>query len=461
MKRLLGLLFLTAFASAGQSRRDHVVAEHLFFKVKLLINPNSGTSIPDAVIETNGGKILRAGKAADFQIPTGAKVIDFHDKYVIPGLIESHGHLYFGGVKAFTGSQRLLSPFYLAAGVTSVLNPGSVDPAGDQAVRQRIDDGMRVGPRYFNAGEYLEMAPGPIPWMNPVSTVEEARLKVDRWAEAGVSAIKLYASMRGEIMQATIDQAHLHGLKVLAHLHATSYRQAIEMGVDEIYHGASEMEDGRTKIVDYDDRVGRAASVEAMDFDSPAIVDALRLAAQQKVVITPTLVVLQSGFFRADRRQADHLDEQKKYYSADAWAALESELATPPKEPWDNEKAFAKELEFVGRAARAGCMLGTGTDLVRLTMLPGFSLWRELELYAQAGLKPMEILKAATINGAYGFGRSDLLGTVETGKLADFVVLDANPLENISNVRRVHRVVKAGVIHDPAVVLQGYEGVIP
>ncbi len=451
-RRFAASLLLAAAGVLAQARRDHPVADHLFFRCKLLIDPAGGQTIEGAVIETYGGKILRAGQ--DVPIPQGARVADWSDKYVIPGLVDSHGHLYFGGITAPVPSSPYLGRFYLAAGVTTVVNPGSIDALGDMGVRQRIDDGMRPGPRFFNAGEYLEMNPGPVPWMNPVSTVEEARLKVDRQAAQGASAIKLYASMHGEVMQAAIDQAHLHGLKVLAHLSATSYLQAIQMGVDELYHGAAAM-------VPFTDGEARSRAVEQLDFDTPEMAETFRLAAQQKVVLTPTLTVFQAGYFRRDRRAVDRMDEQKKYYSAAAWGEIEKGFSTPPKKPWETEKSFRRELQFVARAARAGCLLGTGTDLVIPSMLPGFSLWREMELFAEAGLSPMEILKAATINGAYGVGRSDLLGSVEAGKLADFVALDRNPLESISNVRSVFRVVKAGIVLDPAELLRGMEGAIP
>jgi imidazolonepropionase-like amidohydrolase len=121
---------------------------------------------------------------------------------------------------------------------------------------------------------------------------------------------------------------------------------------------------------------------------------------------------------------------------------------------------MAKAKEFIRRAYDAGCILTTGTDLVMPTVLPGYSLYREMEIFAEAGLKPMDILKAATINGAFAIGRTDQLGTVEPGKLADFVVLDANPAEDISNVRSVYRVVKGGVIYDPEALRKSVVGKI-
>jgi imidazolonepropionase-like amidohydrolase len=116
--------------------------------------------------------------------------------------------------------------------------------------------------------------------------------------------------------------------------------------------------------------------------------------------------------------------------------------------------ALKKNMEFIRLAHTAGCILTTGTDLVNFAMLPGFSLWHEMEIFGRAGLPPMDVLKAATVNGAYALGRSDLLGSVEAGKLADFVVLDADPLKTISNIRKVHRVVKDGVIYAPEELLK-------
>ncbi len=114
--------------------------------------------------------------------------------------------------------------------------------------------------------------------------------------------------------------------------------------------------------------------------------------------------------------------------------------------------------KFIKLALDAGCILTIGTDQVGFGLLPGYSLWREMEIFAEAGINPMNILKAATINGAFAIGRSDLLGSLEGGKLADFVVLEANPLEKISHVRKVFRVIKDGIIYEPETLLKPLEG---
>jgi imidazolonepropionase-like amidohydrolase len=148
--------------------------------------------------------------------------------------------------------------------------------------------------------------------------------------------------------------------------------------------------------------------------------------------------------------------EQQPYFTPEAWDVRLKRMAKPifPQA----EAILEKNIEFIKLADEAGCILTTGTDQVGFGLLPGFAQWREMEIFAEAGLEPMDVLKAATLNGAYAIGWSDLLGTVEPGKLADFVILDANPLENISHVRKVHKVVKGGVVYEPEKLLRPLRG---
>ncbi len=452
-------VFLLMYVIAGhaQTKRIKPAAEHLVFKCKALVNPATGTTIPNALIETYGGRILRVGTQADFPVPDGVKVIDYSDKYVIPGLIDTHGHLY-GGVAVRQTTSPYIPILYLAAGVTTVRAPGSMDPGADLAMKQRINSGLHPGPRYFLAGEYVEMAPVTVGWMNPVATPEEARLKVDHLAASGVDAIKMYANMNGDIMQATIEAAHEHGLKAVAHIGAVTYKQAMVMGVDELFHGALAFPDAMPPGVKQTDIAGWSKAMAEMDLTRPAIQDVFRRAAAQKVVFTPTAVVLET--MEPHAMDKHHMQEQKRFYAAPAWEMIEKlDRGTEPPR-FGSPAEMAKSVEFIRRAHAAGCILSTGTDLVMPTVLPGYSLYREMEIFAEAGLKPMEILKAATVNGAFAIGRTDQLGTVEAGKFADFVVLTANPVDNISNVRSVFRVVKGGVIYDPETLRKPLEGKI-
>lgn len=448
-----------AAAASGQTSRRKSTAEHLFFKCKLLINPSTGATIANAIIETMGGKIMSVGQASEVAIPSDAKLMDFSDKYVIPGLVDTHGHLYSWTGKSVTTTNALLPVFYIANGVTSVGVPGSMDAGGDIALRNRIDSGQNVGPRYFLAGEYIEMAPRMFGWMSVVSTAEEARLRVDMWATQGTTAIKLYAGTHGEVMQAAIDEAHERSMRVWAHLGATTYQQAIDMGVDQIFHGVTTMLDTRPPGITQAEYLEWEKATEALDLGRPEIQMMLKAAARKKVVLTPTIAV--SEVAETGDYEKHHMEEQKRFFSPVGWEQIQKYIQGPPQPEF---AAMAGELkkskEFIRRAYEAGCLLSTGTDYVLLTMLPGWSLWREMEIFAEAGLPPMEILKAATWNGIYAIGRTDQLGSIEAGKLADFVVLNANPLESISNVRQVYRVVKGGVVYDRDKLLNGLVGLV-
>ncbi|MGH9837970.1 MAG: amidohydrolase family protein [Blastocatellia bacterium] len=468
VKRALTFVSIIAFLSAPNSFAQTAPqtgigqkpAEHYFVKCKLLINPDTGQTIENAVVEVSSGRIARVGKSADFNLPVDARVLDYGDKFIIPGLVDTHGHFY-GFLNFGHSVNEALPPLYLAAGVTSVLSPGSGNPEGDLALKNRIDSGRAPGPRLFLAGEYLQMAPSSVPWMETVATENEAKAKLDHWISRGASAVKMYEGMKGDIMRATIAHAHLRGVKVNGHLGVTTWTEAIEMGIDVLHHGIyafPEIEPegmpptalGMINFAPPEFDKYFKALAEA-DLTQPKVRAVFKAAAESKVVFVPTVVALAPY-----DRDLDHMPEQQQFYAPDAWKKVEGRFQAE-KKPYAL-LVMKKNLEFVRRAHEAGCLLSTGTDMTNFQLLPGYSLWREMDLFAEAGLKPMDVLKAATINGAFAIGRSDQLGSVEAGKLADFVILNANPLENISHARAVHRVVKGGVIYHPEEILKSLKG---
>jgi len=353
---------------------------HLFFKCRRVINPSEGRTIPDAIIEVNGGKILNVGGKGEIPIPLDAKVIDFGEKYIIPGLIDTHGHLYSRTGRELRKTNPLLPAFYLAAGVTAIGNPGSMDFAGDLALRERIDSGQLPGPRYSLAGEYIEMAPKMICWMNPVRTADEARAMVDVAATRGATAIKIYAGAHGDVMQAAIDRAHEHSMRVWAHLGAVTFQRAMDMGVDQLFHGALAMPDGRRSGFTQKDFAQWTYETATLDLADPTIQAMLRTAATRKVVLTPTAVVAEATERGAYERH--HMDEQKPFYTREAWRTIEVYLKGPAPAGFSAEvvaQAKNKNLEFIRRARVGGCLLSTGTDYVLLTMLP----WDRSESWRQ------------------------------------------------------------------------------
>jgi len=284
-------------------------------------------------------------------------------------------------------------------------------------------------------------------WMNPVRTPEEVRLKIEEWIKSGATSVKVYANMKGELLREAIEFGHLHGVKVIGHLGATPWKEAMLMGIDELFHGILALPEATPTDAAAKDPKNPYAWLASVDLGRPEVAEVLRLAAKTGTVLTPTGVVLEPL-----DPAIHHLEEEKRFLTAEAWAKLQERVAKPfiP----DGAKAMAKIKQFIKMAYDAGCVLSTGTDQVGFTLLPGFGLLREMEIFAEAGVPPMDVLRAATVNGARAIGRSDLLGSFEAGKLADFVVLDGNPLEDIGRVRAVHRVVKNGVVFEPEAVLK-------
>ncbi|MGI8745629.1 MAG: amidohydrolase family protein [Bryobacteraceae bacterium] len=425
------------------------------YKVRKLIDPASGKVVENASIVVAGGRILDVSNASSATVPAGAKVDDFGDRYIIPGLIDTHGHLYSNLINGHS-SNEALPRLWLAGGVTSVLAPGSFNPEGDIAIRNRIDSGALPGSRFFLAGEYLQMSP-PETGMAPIRTPAEAKLRIELWASRGISAVKLYNGMQGEIMRTAVAYAHEHGLRVLAHLGATTYQEAIDSGVDVIYHGAYAFPEIQPKDMPAE-AVGMIhfappefdkyyEALVTADLAQPRVAAVMRSAARSAVVFAPTLVALEPP-----NMTVHHMEEQRKYFSPEAWKKVEGR-ATAVERPYAR-KLLEKNLEFTRDAHAAGVRLALGTDLTNLQQLPEFGLWREMELFAEAGLTPMEILRCATVNGAFAIGKSHQIGSLEPGKLADFVVLDADPLAHISAVRSVYRVVKSGVVYEPDALLK-------
>ena len=416
---------------------------HYLIRCGHAIDPKSGRVQKDIGIEINQGKIVSTRPWESIKSPKAIKVINAQGKFVLPGLIDTHAHLYGGVGRQSKDRQNCnpsVPPMLLAAGVTSAGVPGAMDPVADRALRAQIERGEILGPRLFLAGRYFEGPQGEIPWMQFVRSLDEALALVDAEHAAGAAAIKIYNHFPAEWLQATTRRAHQHGMKVWAHLGEVTYAQAMSMGVDHIHHGIRYMKEARS------DKTS-AGSQEApyfRDSNDLMVVGVLKMASNEGTVLTPTLGVglLSTPGFTT----GSDLALQKPYFTQEAWERI-SEWNVHGLPGLDQAKVKAAHLAqqaFVRRAQAEGCLLAAGTDVLIFRQLPGHSLWHELELMAEAGLSPMEVLRAATWHGAIAMGAEKELGSIEAGKLADLIILDKDPLAQISHIRTVRTVIKGG-----------------
>lgn len=408
-------------------------AEKLALVGGTLIDGTGRAPVADATVVIEKGRITGAGPRSQVKVPSGATEIDARGKTILPGLWDMHAHF----------EQVEWGPVYLAAGATTVRDVGN-ELEFITAVRDAIADGHGLGPRLLLAG--VVDGSGPLQLgVERVDTPEQGRMRVRRYHEAGFQQIKIYSSVKLEVLKAVTAEAHRLGMTVTGHVpEGIDTFQAVEAGQDQINHVqyiASMMREPLAKNATRAERLGAAA---AIDVNSERARKAIQFLVAHHTVVDPTLAIFE--FFGASTAKPTASFEPGAAKVAPELAAQLNDLGPPSPEAALIDKAFEKEVAIVGALHRAGVPIVAGTD----QMVPGHSLHREIELYVRAGFTPMEAIQAATMVPAWVMGLEKEVGTVEVGKRADVILLDANPLESIRNVRRVKYVITNGTMYDCA-----------
>ena len=420
-------------------------------------NPRRALRLDQTVI-INGDRISAVGRTGRLRIPESARVIDATGKFLVPGLWDMHVQMFSGEWE----TQSILNLF-LANGVTGVRDMGS-DLERIVALRQQIASGSLLGPRMVVAGPALDGQRGPND-KNPraVRDAEQARSTVRRLKEAGVDFVKLYSYLSPEAFFAAIDEAKKHGLSAVGHVPwGVKASDAAKAGFKSIEHvegvaiESSDVEGALREEIAARLREGKRISVPEIEVDQgPRYRDSYNPQRQQRLNAVfvkyhtyhcPTLVV--SDFSNLGAYATNGFDEfpYRRYVPK----AMHADVKRHLSHNWSDDaqsdpKVYtANKLALVIAMHRAGVRLLSGTDTPLFYLVPGFSMHDELVLLGQAGLSPLEVLQAATINPARFFGREKGLGTIERGKLADLILLDANPLDDIGNTRRINAVIANG-----------------
>jgi imidazolonepropionase-like amidohydrolase len=388
----------------------------------------------DVLVE--GSRIVSVTPTA--AAPAGAQVIEGRGKTLLPGLWDMHAHV--------GQNDGVLN---LAAGVTTVRDLAN-DNEALAARMARIEKGEELGTRIVRAG-FMD---GPGPYQGPtkvlVSTPEEAVKWVDWYADHGFVQIKMYSSLKPELVPVVAEEAHRRGLRVSGHIPAFMLAsQAVQQGYDEIQHVnmlllnfMPDVKDTRTPARFLEP----ARRARDLDLASPQVRDFIALLRDRHTALDLTLGVFESMM----------LDRPGKV--SVGYAAVADRLPVqvrrglyagnlPVKEGEDEKfrASWKKTLELVHALWAAGIPIEAGTDA-----FPGFALQRELELDAEAGIPPAQVLQLATLGAARIMGLDKELGSVRPAKLADLVLIDGDPTRDISQVRKVALTVRDGVLYDPA-----------
>jgi imidazolonepropionase-like amidohydrolase len=380
-----------------------------------------GISLPNATVLIENGRITQVGPADKVRVPKKALTIQAAGKTILPGLWDMHAHF----------QQAEWGPAYLAAGVTTVRDCGN-EFSYINAIEQAVNAGRGVGPRILKAGIVDGDGKRPLGIVRANNAAEAAQV-VQRYKQAGFLQIKLYSSLKPEVVRAICEEAHRQGLTVTGHIpDGMTALQGIAAGMDQINH------------LPYVAQVLTNRPDRTLVLDDSTATRVLGVLKAHGTVVDPTLGVYE---ITARSTEADiHALEPNFDRLPQPLQALFLTMGTTPERAAQARPILLSFGQLVKRLYDAGIPIVAGTDMG----FPGSSLHRELELYVQAGLTPLQALQTATIAPARVMRLEQRTGSVEAGKQADLIIIDGNPLQQIQDLRRVQLVIKDGQVYQPA-----------
>ena len=426
-----GLAQLAELAEATAPKR----AETLAFVGGTLVDGTGGAPVPSATVVVTGDRIVAAGPSAKVKAPKGATIVDARGKTILPGLWDMHAHF----------QQVEWGPVYLAAGVTTVRDCAN-ELEFVVAARDAIASGKGVGPRLLLAGIVDSDSPGAI-GIHRANTPEEARDVVARYKKAGFQQIKIYQSFKRELIPVIAAEAHRNGMTLTGHVPSgVAAADAVAAGMDQINHlhaiAWPLMPHEKLRAAKSGDEA--AALLRAVDVSSEEARQLYKLLAEKKTVVDPTMA-LNEWLWRPAEVPLASVEPGAAKIPAPLAGPL-SHTGAPPDRAAMSQARFDLYMRVLGALHRAGVTIVAGTD----QSIPGHSLHREIELYVQAGMTPMEAILSATSVPARVMGLEKETGTIAVGKSADVILVDGDPLANISDIRKVRYVVSRGKLYDPA-----------
>jgi len=444
-----------------------------------IVDGTGHAALDDQNLVLEGGKITAIQPGADVSASKETTVLALKGYTVMPGIVGMHNHLFYVARPNLDsqhhGEEPLLVPqmtfsaprLYLANGVTTMRTTGSVETYADLNLRHEIDAGHLPGPHIDVTGPYLEGADSYFIQMNQLHSPEEARQFVNYWADRGVTSFKAYMNISRAELKAAIDEAHKHHLKVTGHLCSVTYKEAAELGIDDLEHGffVNTQLDPEKKP-DVCSKGEGVPTLKAMAPESPEAKDLIETLVKHHVAVTSTLPVFESGGIpgRPPLRTAmlESLSPQAReaYLYEREKPATEETSSSPVDTTNDDWPMLIKRDMALERAfAAAGGLLLAGPDPTGDGgVVPGFGDQREIELLVEAGFSPLEAIKIATWNGAQYMGRQDQIGSVAVGKNADLVVMKGDPSTHIRDIENVEIVFKDGIGYDSQKLLDSVKG---
>jgi len=431
----------TAWSERIARALAHTPRGDLVIRNARLFDPRDLSVTPATSVVVSGERIVRVGPDADVKPSANAEIIDAKGRFLMPGLWDNHQH--------FSNNDGALD---LANGVISARDMANDTDTFLQRVA-RFDNGSELGPRVLKAGIIDGTGEFAGPTKMRVDTGEQAIQDIDWYADHGYAQIKIYSSIKPELVPIIADHAHARGLRVSGHVPAfMSARQFVEGGADEIQHLNfivlnflfPEVKETRNR-----DRFTKVAE-RAREFtpDKPDVRDFISFLGQHHTVLDPTISIFEGLFCGNPAAITPGLEEIVPRFPPQVRRAmLSGALEVPPDKQSAYHEAFPAMLRLLKAIHDAGVTIIPGTDA-----LAGYTLHHELELYAEAGIAPAEILRMATWTPALVMGVNNDRGVIAPGKLADMILVDGDPTKNIRDINNITTVIKGGKVYDPTAI---------
>ena len=417
-------------------------------------------ALDDQTILVRRGHVAAVGPATTVSVPTSARVLDLSGHTVIPGLVGMHEHTYFASGTRLSQMSVSAPYLYLANGVTTIRTTGSFFPYAEVNMKRAIDEGRLAGPRMHITGPYLNGDPSsPLSHERHLRSESDARRVVDYWAAEGATWLKVMGTISRQVLAALIDQAHMRGLRVTAHLCSVTFREAAALGIDNVEHGLitdSDFVPGKELDVCPRDNMKRQVDV---DVDGDAVKRSMRELVARHVAVTSTLSVYElfvPGRAKLDPRALEALAPDIRADVEASYTSLgteKSEFDLPPA-------LFQKMMQYDRAFVRAGGLLVAGVDPWGNGSVPGYGDLRNFELFVEAGFTPEEAIKIMSANGAALLGEGAWHGTIEPGKVADLAVIHGDPVHVPSDIYNTTLVFRDGIAYDSKKLIESAKGQI-
>lgn len=451
---LVGMLFTLSSALAYEvSQSDKLALTNV-----ILIDGLGGPAKSGQTILIEKGKISSV-QDANKTIPSSFELHDLSGHTVTPGFVMMHEHMFYPtGLGNYTEMVHSFPKLYLAGGATTIRTAGTTAPYADLNLKQGITDKKLIGPDMDVTAPYLNGPGLPILKIKALRGEDNASDMVKYWLSEGVSSYKLYMHIRQNEMKTIIDLAHANKQKVTGHLCSITFREATDLGIDNLEHGfvaaTDFVNDKKTNACP--SRADTMKSLLDLSLDDPRMTALINHLVKNNVAITSTLTIYETfakGRPVAYPEAIALMNEQVKHQYLNSW----SNIQASDNDDWSQllKKEMAWEKAFVD----AGGHLMVGTDPTGYGgVIAGWSNIRAIELLVEAGFDLTTAFKLATMNGATFLDQQKSIGSIEVGKRANIAVFDGDLTKNLQDIRKIKWSVKDGVVYDSNTIFNSMKG---